>query len=259
MIIHQSLTVKSTYLACDLASVSSKHTIPNVTEGTQQEPVAPNALSSPGVIEQPNHVTGGLTDYTQVPSSCSNQDASAVNSFSPASLDKKRVGKIYKCRQCGKSFARYSSAHNHCSSTPFSWVCPKCGASINRKCNVRRHTDRCNKKIEKEQMEEVNSEADSIAHVCSYCQKESKNKNAPKSHIYSMHTKGEGTYECELCSSKFNKERYLKKHMTLKHNKSAMLNCDQCDFVCHSKSGMGKHSKRAHSNIEENASDLNRE
>ena len=222
-----------------------------VTEDAGQQSTEANVLSSTGCSDHPSLDTGEVFDNPHDSLPSDHQDLSVANSQPASSTVEKNVSsKLYKCKQCGKRFFRYLSAKNHCKNTQFSWACSNCGISINKKCNVRRHIDRCNRRIVKEQNKKLATESETTPKICSYCKKEAKNEKALKTHIYSNHTKGSGSYSL-LCESKFTGERYLKKHMTLKHNDAPQLKCNKCDNTSHSTSGLSRHFKRVHSMSDE--------
>ena len=170
-------------------------------------------------------------------------DSSTCTSNQIGTSSSDSVVKAYKCSKCHKSFSKFRTAQKHC--TPFSWICNSCGTKINKRGNVPRHIKRCERK--KEQTNRLTTHEQSTEkYLCDICKKEMKNKNSLRSHIYNMHKETSGDFGCEICTFRCDDERFLKKHMTMKHGDGPTIKCAKCQYRCHSKRGLRRHLELVH-------------
>ena len=169
----------------------------------------------------------------------------------------RQIKRVYKCKECGKMFARFKTAKEHCKKEFVSWKCEKCGTFIAKAktSNIKRHNVRCDKRQCEVKISGASEEqTDSGEMECTFCKNIYKNKSSLKTHIYTFHKKQEGEFKCSQCYFRCIKKGYLKKHITLYHNETEIMNCPHCEYSCVSTSGMRKHIRMAHKNTEKQMS-----
>ena len=166
--------------------------------------------------------------------------------------------RLYKCSKCKKQFSKFLTAKKHCA--PFTWKCVDCGTSINKRGNVHRHKRRCAKQKLNNESAAVPTQIETTS-VCTFCKLELKNKNTLRSHIYNMHNEKAGILKCTQCIFRCDSERFLKKHMTLKHSDAdaRKVNCTMCSYTSFSASGLSRHVKKVHLEASSNPEDGDRD
>ena len=161
----------------------------------------------------------------------------------PQVAETKRRKVSFKCVRCGKLFLKKSYARNHCTKESKSWVCEFCGTEIKQLCNVNRHKQRCSNK---KNMGKVKS---STTYTCEVCDKSFPIKGNMFRHLRENHgIDFSGTFKCQQENCKFSTDSkgQLKRHITLIHSQAPDIQCDQCEHICVSVSGLNKHKLKIH-------------
>ena len=154
----------------------------------------------------------------------------------------RQKARIFPCATCKTMFAQFASAAKHCKQEKLKKTnCPDCNKMIDKK-NLSRHrkTHNVSKMLK--------------FYECDECNLTVSSKQKLDNHKLVKHngnrfvslTPQNSQFTCTLCDFKHLKMNVVKRHMTVKHSTSKILNCSLCPFICHSRAGLYRHNAQAH-------------
>ena len=156
--------------------------------------------------------------------------------------------KLYKCHTCGKEFSKKPYAKSHCRAKP-SWKCDLCGSEIKQASNVKRHKERCTRKLKPAPAPAPTEKQLNVLH-CAECGKE-----FPTAFNLVRHRKAKHNIEqvnqmkcsVEGCNFSTVSGQQMKRHSTMAHTSTSMdVKCSKCEFICFTESGLRKHMRIVH-------------
>ena len=152
---------------------------------------------------------------------------------------------IFPCPSCRKMFAQFQSAANHCKAKheAISILCPKCNKTVKEKRNLKMHVDSC---------KGLKSKDSKLIIKCDGCEKILSSEQRLRSHMASMHgiveqrSQHYQILKCPKCTFSHTMLSVMKMHLSKYHLSGVKVNCQKCDYVCYSKSGLRKHQRSVH-------------
>ena len=210
-------------ISVEMIDLSTNNTIPESTQNI--------------VYENISSVSNG--EGKQLESDDKDSDIDEISKID----DTTKCAKLYSCMTCGKMFAKKPYAKRHCQTKPV-WKCELCGTEIKQSCNIKRHQSRC----PKEKITPEKSVKQVKATKCVDCSKEFQNEYTLLRHMKIKHqlvSFKKIVCQVKMCPFTTDHKNRLKTHVTEEHT-SKSVTCDQCEFVCFTKSGLGRHMKTNH-------------
>ena len=157
--------------------------------------------------------------------------------------------KIFECNKCNKMFAQHRSAQKHqkeCKGAvkPKPIVCQEinCKKSFYDKQTLRRH------------FKSFHSSAPKPREIfrCEQCNIQFGMKHKLKEHNMNKHGLEQPALNCVVkcpfvdCDFEHEKERFVKSHITNRHETKSPEKCSICDYKCFSEGGMKRHTRDVH-------------
>lgn len=139
-----------------------------------------------------------------------------------------------QCVLCHNRYDNFTSMiwHMYRDHVSHSWVCQICGLSFISRVRLNRHISNSH-----------------VGYRCSVCGKMFNAFHRLEKHKQQMHGQTK-SYECNLCSAKFDNSYQVKVHLGKTHNvEQYRIKCDHCTKICTTKGAMLLHVQSQHSDL----------